>query len=1028
MRKFRKWNWYALLRTVHPPIIKNIKLISYLYYTRGTCSRPLICFTFLFLMPVLSFSQQMGTFYVRGTVVDEVNERPLDGTSIRLLGGRIVGITDSLGNFSLSVDNRRGILVFSRTGCEKKEVPFDLNTELKEGFKVRLKQLSNSLDDVQVIGYGTVSRRLNTGSVVSVNGSEIAKQPVSNPLASLAGRVPGMTVAQNSGNAGSRITVQIRGRNSIAQGSEPLFLIDGVPFPNSQLNGGMTALANGGQSPMNNINPQDIESIDVLKDADATAIYGSRGANGVVLITTKKGQQGVMRGGANVFHGIGKVNPRLNLLNTEQYLMMRREAFANDRIEPTGINAPDLLLWDTTRYTDWQEYLIGGTAHFTNANFSLSGGGELTQYLVGANYNRQGAVYPGRYYNNRGGASMSVTHRSADKRFSAMFSSNFSIDNNELPGNDLTGSITLPPNHPVLFDDHGNLVWEENGGTFSNPLSYLKRKTSARTDNLLANANLQYRLLDGLIVRVTGGYNLIQLDQIDTWPAAAIDPNSSSIAPNTSVSNARSKSWIIEPQLEYSLQSDRHRFNVLLGTTMQSDVRNMQLVEASGFPNDGVMEAIAFASQIDGESSKVDYRYQALFGRVNYNYDGKYLFNLTGRRDGSSRFGPDRKVANFGALGIGWIFSEESLLQDRLAFLSFGKLRGSYGVTGNDQIGDYQYLDNYGAVSYPYQGEIGYLPARLFNSDYSWERNNKLEFGLELGFLSDRIQFASNWFRNRSDSQLVNYRLPSQVGFSSILRNYGALVENSGWEFVLSANPKLGNNFLWTTSINVSFNRNKLLEFPGLETSSYANTLVIGQPLSVRKHFQFIGVDPTSGQYTFNGTVVPTDQTVLFDPTPKYFGGFNNDFSFKGWNLSFLLQFVKQEGYNYYQGFSTGSAPGIRRNQPLEVLDRWQSEGDQAKFQRFTTTGEALRAYNNFVNYSDGVLTDASFVRLKNLHLSYRLPPTLLSKLRCRSLRIYAQGQNLFTITNFLGMDPETGATSTLPPMAVYTIGLNLGF
>jgi len=984
-------------------------------------------FTAILIWIAVSYAnaQLPSAHRVSGKVTSSKDGSPIAGTSIRIKKGVTQALADGNGEFNLNTNSKTGILQISCVGFRPLEVTFDLNKETT--VSIQLQEDVNSMNEVQVIGYGKVSKRFNTGSVVTVNAEDIERQAVSNPLAALAGRVPGMTVEQSSGNPGGKFNIQIRGQSSISQGSQPLFLIDGIPYPNDQITSGMTGLANQGQSPMSNINPLDIESIEILKDADATAVYGSRGANGVILITTKKGKTGATRMDASVYHGAGQVTRRLELLNTQQYLTMRKEAFANDGVEPTATNAPDIVLWDTTRYTDWQDLLIGGTAHFTNANASLSGGSPNTQFLVSANYHRQGSVYPGNYENQQGKTHFNLSHTSQDNRFTAIVAGNYSLDKNELPGYDLTNSITISPNNPPLFDEDGNLNWEENGGAFSNPLTYLKKKASATTDVFRGNVNLQYKFLEELSLKLAGGYNVIQFNQMDTSPKASLDPNSNT-TPSSRFAKTTNKSWIFEPQLEYTRHKNNGKLSILLGASLQNDVLDANLIVADGFSNDAVIEAVAFANSITGETSHTTYSYQALFGRINYIYNNKYLLNITGRRDGSSRFGPEKRVANFGAIGTGWIFSEENFIKRQAKWLSFGKLRASYGITGNDQIGDYQFLDNYRANPSQYEGQVGYIPSRLFNADYTWERNRKLETGLEIGLLENAIFFNANWFRHRSDSQLINYRLPNQVGFSSILRNYGALVQNMGWEFTLSATAVKQAEFSWSSSVNLTVNKNKLLDFPGLETSSYANSLVIGKPLNIVRLIQYTGVDMETGIHVFNGTSLPDDQIVVADFTPKFHGGLSNDIVFGNWNFSFLLQFVKQDGYNYLRSLARGSAPGTRRNQPIEVLDRWQYPGQATNVQRFTTTGTPSTAFNNYIAYSDAPVSDASFIRLKNLYISYSLPKNIIRHIRLKETRLYFQGQNLFTLTSYRGLDPETGrhGSMTLPTLAVYTFGIHL--
>jgi len=868
------------------------------------------------------------------------------------------------------------------------------------------------------------TKRVSTGTVSKVTAAEISKQPVSNPLAALAGRVSGMTVTQTNGNPGAAVNIQIRGINSISQGSSPLFIIDGIQFSNSYL-GPVTAELQGsnrGQSPFASINPADIESIEVLKDADATAIYGSRGANGVVLITTKKGRSGKTKVDANVYSGVGKVTRKMSFLSTQDYIAMRKEAFKNDGREMTTLNAPDVLLWDNNRYIDWQKLLIGGTANYLNANISLSGGNAQTQFLLAANYNKETSVFPGSGNDKRAGFHLNLSHTSADNKFSVNTNVSFTNDNNLLPQYDLTNLINLSPNSPNPYDSLGNLNWSENGASYLNPLSNIFSTTKNITDNLITGLKLRYKVLPGLDFVVSGGLNFIQFNQVFLYPKAAQNP---AYAPFTYslFGNTTTRSWLVEPQINYNKALGRGKLDVLIGSTFQKNISNVTRINAYGFANDGLITAPAFASSVTSTNSIIDYRYEALFGRISYNLSGKYLFNLTGRRDGSSRFGPGKQWANFGSVGAGWVFSEERFIREGFRWLSFGKLRGSYGVTGNDQIGDYQFRDNYSNASYPYQGQAGYIPSRLFNSNYAWEKNKKAEVAIELGFFHDRLFFTTNFFQNRTGNQLINYKIPTQTGFANILRNFDAVIENKGWEFELTLKNISHKDFNWTTSFNVSIMRNKLKSFPGLESSSYAATLAIGRPVGIVKTLDVTGVNKESGEYEFNGVSIPKDRTFINDLTPKYFGGLANDISYKGLSISFLFQFMVKNGYNYNKTLS--SPPGGASNIPTYLLARWQNKGDLTEVQRFTTSGSAYTAYQNYVFYSNGVISNASYVRLKNLSVSYALPKKFLNALEAR---IYVQGQNLLTLTGYKGLDPETAdfTGASLPPLKVWTAGIQV--
>jgi hypothetical protein len=409
----------------------------------------------------------------------------------------------------------------------------------------------------------------------------------------------------------------------------------------------------------------------------------------------------------------------------------------------------------------------------------------------------------------------------------------------------------------------------------------------------------------------------------------------------------------------------------------------------------------------------------------------KYLVNLTGRRDGSSRFGPGKKFANFGAVGLGWIFSKENYFK-HLSFLSYGKLRGSFGITGNDQIGDYKYLSTWAPTIYPYQAG-GLYPTNLLNPDYSWETNKKLEINIELGFIKDRILITGGYYNNKSSNQLVGYSLPLTTGFSSVQANLPAVVQNQGWEFEINTRNIEVKNFSWSTSFNISFPRNKLLSYPHLAASTYANTYVEGKSLFIQKLFQYEGVDPQTGIYQFqdvkNKTLTatpdyPADLLPLKSVSQDFYGGLQNAIIYKNWQFDLFFQFVKQTGYNYWYG--SYNSPGMMGNQPIVVLDRWQKPGDNTTIQQFTQSygSSAYSAYN--IGGSDYSVSDASFIRLKNISISYTLPDKVKRGLHLNNASLFIKGQNLFTITDYWGLDPENQNTGHLPALRVLIAGFKI--
>ena len=434
------------------------------------------------------------------------------------------------------------------------------------------------------------------------------------------------------------------------------------------------------------------------------------------------------------------------------------------------------------------------------------------------------------------------------------------------------------------------------------------------------------------------------------------------------------------------------------------------------------------ASSFTSTNGFTEYHYSAMFGRINYSFKDKYLVNLTGRRDGSSRFGSGHRFANFGAVGIGWVFTDEKFIRTLSRVLNYGKLRASAGTTGNDLISDYQYLDTYSGTTYPYQGSIGLRPSRLFNPDYSWEQINKTEIALELGFWKSRLLLNINWFNNKSRNQIINYNLPGQTGFNSILRNFPGVVRNRGLEFSLSSTNFQKAKFKWSTSFNITFPRNKLLAFPGIATSSYATQYMVGKPLNLSIGYHFLGVDSLTGIYKFDdinkdNVLNSGDYQYLGTKNPKYYGGLSNSIEWKNFDVDFLFEFRNQLGTHPVYGNTT--APGGSINQPVAVLERWQKPGDNKPYQRFTqASGPASTAMINMFR-SDAALTDASYIRFKNIAVGYSLPGKLMKKIGIQKCRMYLLGQNLFIITDYLG-NPETQSTNSLPPLKMTTAGIQI--
>jgi TonB-dependent starch-binding outer membrane protein SusC len=972
---------------------------------------------------------------ITGTVKDAVTLQPMAGVNVIVRGTTRGTTSDADGNFIIEANDGE-VLVFSFIGYAPMEIRLSGQTQVD----VQLQEDITSLKEVVVnAGYWTVKKDEQTGNIVKVNAEDIQRQPVSNPIAALQGRVPGLEVIQQTGVPGGNFTIRIRGQNSIRSGNDPLFIIDGVPYTSSTLaqreTSGEIYRTGTGSNPLNAINPNDIQSIEILKDADATAIYGSRGANGVVLITTKKGEQGKTKVDLSFYSGVGSMERRMDLLSTPEYVRMRKEAFENDGLQPSA-NAPDLLLWDTTRYTDWQKQLLGGTARYLDGQFSISGGERNTQFLISSGYHRETTVFPGDNADQRVSLLASISNRSTNEKFSTTFSFSYSAGRTNLLRRDLTAlALELPPNAPAIYKENGSLNWGPSAWTdaFRNPLSYTMGEYEARTSTLIGNASLNYSILPNLDVKASVGVTNTGLNAITTTPTTSFDPAVASLYGNTTAfSNSDFNNWIIEPQISWRPSGKYGKLDALVGMTYLSQENEAVSQYARGFSSEALMKNINAAPVIlPGTSAYGLYRYNAVFGRLNYSVSEKYILNFTVRRDGSSRFGPEKQFANFGAIGAAWIFSRENFFPED-GVLSFGKIRGSFGITGNDQIGDYQYLETYSTKgSGQYHGKTGLKPQRLYNADFGWESNQKLEVGTELGFIRDRITTEISYYRNRSSNQLLGMQLPPTTGFSSIQSNFPATVQNTGFEVIATGRVIDKNHMLWTTSFNISVPRNKLIEFKDLESSQeFGNRFVLGEPLSIRRVYRFIGVNPETGIYEFedfnqDGNLDIDDRYVLKFVGVKSYGGWSNSFRYKGFTVDFVAQFVQQSGNSHVLN-SSQIAPGRQSNQTKSVLDRWTMPGDVDAGQRFSTSAAYQNAYANYGN-SDRSVTDASFIRLKTISVSYLIPVTWTQRAFINQAKLFLQGQNILTLTNYQGLDPENG-NSALPPLRVITGGFHLTF
>ena len=977
------------------------------------------------LVAIQNVTKNLQEINVQGKILDE-NGLPLAGATVKVKGINKSTKTNTQGEFLLRGVSENAGLEISFIGYVMQEVKATVNIGT-----IKMVMDNSKLEEVMInAGYYTVKDSERTGSISRITSQDIENQPTTNVIATMQGRMAGVSIIQTTGAPGGGFDIKIRGQNSLrTDANSPLYVIDGVPYASEPIGYNQTAtLYPFVTSPLNSINPDNIESIEVLKDADATAIYGSRGANGVVLITTKKGKAGKTSVNVNASAGAGKVVSFLDLMNTQEYLAMRKQAFINDKITTYKTSDYDINgTWDQNRYTDWQKELMGGTAKINEIQGTISGGSEKTQYLLSGNYRTESTVFVGDFVYKKGGSQFNLNHRSENGKFRLTLSAGYTAQDNNMPANDFSNEArNLPPNAPALYSADGSLNWENK--TWSNPLRNLNAKYESQTNDLIANNVLSYELLPGLFIKNSLGFTNLGTTETRIIPSTIFNPanNISSSRSSIYINNTKRYSWIAEPQINWEKKLGAGKIDVLLGATFQHQTSTALYQNGNGFASNSLIYSLAAATSISvllNEESL--YKYQAFFGRLNYNWKQRYIVNLTARRDGSSRFGPGNQFSKFGAIGAAWLFSNEDFLKDK-SWLSFGKLRSSYGITGNDQIGDYQFLNTYLTTGVNYNGAIGLQPTRLYNPNFAWETNKKFEIALELGFLNDRISTTAAWYQNRSSNQLTGIPLPGTTGFTVLQANLDALVENKGLEITLRTVNLTAGNFKWVTNLNLTWSRNILLRFPGLEGSTYSQQYRIGQPLNINLLYNYKGINTQTGVYTFedlnrDGKITaPEDRQTVADLSPKYFGGLQNQVSYKQWSLDFLFQFVKQNNRIYSSGI-----PGAKVNQPSRLVNSWQQANDNAPYQLYTSgTNSAALAADDLFTRSTASVDDASFIRLKNIAVSYLVP----LKLEGTQCRVMVQGQNLLTFTKFIDGDPEFIFSGYLPPLKVVTAGIQLSF
>jgi TonB-linked SusC/RagA family outer membrane protein len=969
------------------------------------------------------------------TLTDEYR-KPLASANLWDSTGNISYQTPENGIVTVRSKQKQVLLIITYVGMITRRITLSGHGSMT----IHMQHHITVMDQEIVTNYGTGNRRNSTSDQVEIPHYQLNDGPAMTPQTALEGLVPGLMVTRTSGMPGASSFLTIRSQGSIYNNSDPLYVIDGVVFaPGNQSMMNLPA-GNAGNSlsPFSFLATSEIEKMDVLKDADATAIYGSRGANGVILITTRRYKPKAPRFTLLYSNGTGTVTRQPPLMNTPQYLKMRHDAFnyggPTDPMNP--FNAPDLLVFDTTRYTNWVRNLIGGIAQTNNIQLSFNSASRSNTWFGDLSALRETGVFPIAPVHQRANTCLSFDHHDKNNTWNVHVTGLAGIDENQQSiALDPTSFIFLAPDAPALHNSNGSLNFNPY---YTNPLYFLEQPYQAFSQNYLVSGLANYNILPWLTIKTQAGFNAIGSHETGQTPISAQDPTTQPTA-TTYFARTFYSSQIIEPQAEVKKQWGKINAGFLLGYSWQQENASLSTQIDTGLTSDNHLRKPSPANALqDTAYPAMSYRYRALFGRVTFNFDELFIVNLTGRHDGSSRFGPGIHYAEFYAVGASFVFSRLQAIHDLLPCLSLGKLRGSMGVTGNDQIGDHR-LQGYTPVNEPFFDNIpGFFSSNQVAAGATWETIHKKELALELGFINDRLLFTVARYEHHSTDQLLPLAYP-QAGTPDVFRNWPAVLQNKGWEFTLSARVVDTKDVSWSVSVNWTAPVNKLVSFPDLNQTPFSSTLMIGQPLSVLQGWLFAGVDPNKGVFTFrdlnhDGAITQADTRVIGHLDPTGFGGLYTEFRYKHIELAATMDGRHTSGNNFITSLYVNNPPGsnsygLLSNAPVELTKRWETPRDQARYQQVTTDTSSTPAGREISYYiaSSARLTNASFIRLKKLRISWSLTDGAIKRMHISCLTIFLEGQDLFTFTPYKDVDPEIQNATILPPLRMLQVGVNMG-
>lgn len=990
--------------------------------------------TLFFFAPVILFAQ---TKKISGKVLSGEDNKPLPGVSIQIKGLQDGTTTDANGVFAINV-SAKDTLVFSYVGFEKNEIAINNNSSIQ----VLMQPVNNKLQDVVVIGYGTVKKKDLTGSVVSVNTKEFSSLPVPNVGEAIEGKAAGVQVI-SSGAPGSNVTFRIRGTGTI-NNSDPLIVIDGVPT----------------DAPLNNLNPDDIASLDVLKDASAGAIYGSRGANGVILITTKKGANGKGQLSFNFLTGWQNATKLVKMLNAQQFARLNNEMLTNgaQTVNPAFAN-PDTLGVGT----NWLNALFK-TAPMQKYTLAYSGGSDRYNYYVsGSMLNQQGIVINTNYkrytlqFNSQAKVSDWLT-----------FGNNLTLSADDKPSGsyDIRSTMASNPFQKIFNADGtysnvlGNALWY---GDITNQIGTANiNQNETKGYNAIGSIYAEATLLPGLKFKTTGGIQAAFWDSRTWAPVYNFQPNPQTTAYLSEQYN-KNLTYLWDNYFTYDkMLGSFHHLTILAGSSAQNNRYDFLNGNKIGFPS-SVTQQLNSATgtpNVGGDAS--EWALLSFMGRVNYAYKDKYLITATLRRDGSSRFGTDNRYGTFPSASVAWKISKEDFFKN-IKFINDLKIRAGYGITGNQNIGNYSFASSLNIAQYNFNNtpvSIVY-PLVLPNPNIQWEQVIQSNLGLDASLFNNRVNLTVDAYVKNTSKMLVPAVVPVTTGYSSTSVPFvnAATMENKGIEIIVSTKNITG-AFVWNTDFNISFNQNKILSLNGsnpLYVDNYglnANFGIdqTGHPANEFYGYVTDGIFQTSkevalhaiqqaGTTSYNstspgdirfvdlnsdGVINSNDRTYIGNPNPQFIYGMSNSFNYRGFDLNIFIQGVYGNkifnANNIYQ-----ESMSIAENQTVRTLQRWEGPGTSNYMPR-AIYGDP----NQNTRVSDRYIENGSYLRIKNITVGYTFPKQILQSVKLSSIRLYASCQNVYTFTNYSGFDPEVGVNgvdySVYPVTRTISAGLNLNF